>query len=117
MKRVVAAALAAVGLVWSAPVAGAETIDQLLASAPEAGERPIVSGMHDQGFGYLAYGTVSQAWGRTCWFFGSAHGGSSIAVSDAKEDLLGMRFTVAEADAIIGTALKVHEQPGIESCP
>ena len=97
--------------------ANAETIDQLLADTPEAGERPIVSGLHDQGYGYLDYGMVSQAWDRTCWSFGGAHGASSIAVATAKDDLLGMRFTPREADAIIGIALKVHGQPGIESCP
>ena len=117
MKKVVAITLAAFGLFLSAPAANAETIDQLLADTPEAGERPIVSGLHDQGYGYLDYGMVRQAWDRTCWSFGGAHGASSIAVATAKDDLLGMRFTPREADAIIGIALKVHGQPGIESCP
>lgn len=49
MKKVVAITLAAFGLFLSAPAANAETIDQLLADTPEAGERPIVSGLHDQG--------------------------------------------------------------------
>jgi hypothetical protein len=117
MNKIVATTLAAFGLILSAPVANAETIDQLLANTPGAGERPVVSGLHDQGYGYLDYGMVSQAWDRTCWWFGGAHGASSIAVARAKDDLLGMRFTPREADAIIGIALKVHEQPGIESCP
>ena len=117
MKKVVAITLAAFGLFLSAPAANAETVDQLLADTPEAGERPIVSGLHDQGYGYLDYGLVSQAWDRTCRSFGGAHGASSIAVATAKDDLLGMRFTPREADAIIGIALKVHGQPGIESCP
>lgn len=69
------------------------------------------------GYAYLDYGVVSLAWDRTCSSFGGAHGASSIAVATAKDDLLGMRFTPREADAIIGIALKVHEQPGIESCP
>lgn len=93
------------------------TIDQLLADSPEAHERPIVSGLRDQGYGYLDYGLVSQAWDRTCRTFGGAHGASRIAINDAKNELLGMRFTPAEADAIIGIALRVHEYPGIESCP
>ena len=79
MKKVVAITLAAFGLFLSAPAANGETIDQLLADTPEAGERPIVSGLHDQGYGYLDYGMVSQAWDRTCWSFGGAHGASSIA--------------------------------------
>jgi hypothetical protein len=109
--------LAALGLMLSAPAASAETIDQLLADTPEVSERPIVSGLRDQGFGYLDYEIVSLAWDRTCWMFGGAHGASSIAINDAKDELLGMRFTPGEADAIIGIALKVHGRPGIESCP
>jgi hypothetical protein len=117
VSKVVATTLAAFGLILSAPVANAETIDQLLANSPGARERPIVSGLHDHGYGYLDYGVVSLAWDRTCSRFGGAHGASSIAVATAKDDLLGMRFTPREADVIIGIALKVHEQPGIESCP
>ncbi|TXH15444.1 MAG: serine/threonine protein kinase [Mycobacterium sp.] len=97
--------------------ANGPTIDQLLADSPEAQERPIVSGLRNQGYGYLDYGLVSQAWDRTCWSFGGAHGASHIAVNDAKNDLIGMQFTPPEADAIIGIALKVHAQPGIETCP
>jgi serine/threonine protein kinase len=99
------------------PTANAQTIDQMLSNGSGAGERPIVSGLHNQGYGYLDYGLVSQAWDRTCWWFGGAHGASSIAVDAAKQDLIGMRFTSREADAIIGIAMKVHAQPGIESCP
>jgi serine/threonine-protein kinase len=107
-----------IGTTTIAPMpANGPTIDQLLADSPGAHERPIVSGLHGQGYGYLDYGLVSQAWDRTCWSFGGAHGASSIAVNDAKNDLIGMRFTPPEADAIIGIALKVHAQPGIETCP
>ncbi|WP_396913647.1 hypothetical protein [Mycolicibacterium sp.] len=109
--------LAAFGLMLGAPAAAAETIDSLLASHPEASERPIVSGLRDQGYGYLDYGVVNLAWNQTCDLFGGAHGASDIAVNDAKSELLGMRFTPQEADAIIGIALKVHGRPGIESCP
>jgi hypothetical protein len=98
-------------------VAGAETIDELLANSPYASERPIVSGLRDQGYGYLDYELVSMAWDRTCRLFGGAHGASSIAVDDAKNELAGLRFTPAEADAIVGIALKVHGRSGIESCP
>ncbi|MFV1363554.1 hypothetical protein AAHH97_08895 [Mycolicibacterium elephantis] len=117
MNKVIAITLAVFGLILCAPGAHAETIDQLLADTPEASERPIVSGLRDQGYGYLDYEMVSLAWDRTCWLFGGAHGASSIAVNDAKNELLGLRFTPAEADAIIGIALKVHGRPGIESCP
>lgn len=113
----IGAGLAAFGLILCAPVASAETIDELLADSPEASERPIVSGLRDQGYGYLDYDVVNLAWDRTCWSFGGAHGASSIAVSDAKNELAGMRFTSGEADAIIGIALKVHARPGIDSCP
>ena len=65
----------------------------------------------------MDYDVVNLAWDRTCWLFGGAHGASSIAINDAKNELVGMRFTSGEADAIIGIALKVHAQPGIESCP
>lgn len=113
----IGAGLATLGLlVVSAPAANAQTINELVANSPEARERPIVSGLLKQGYGDLDYGVVSQAWDRTCWFFGGAHGASSIAVNDAKKNLLTMRFTPAEADAIIGIALRVHAQPGIESC-
>ncbi len=99
------------------PAANAQTIAELLSTTPEAAERPIVSGLEDQGYGYLDYGVVSLAWNRTCWTFGGAHGASDNAINDAKTELLGMRFTPAEADAIIGIALKVHGSTGIESCP
>ena len=109
--------LAAFGLIVFAPAANAETIDELLVHSPGARERPIVAGLQDQGYGYLDYGVVSQAWDRTCRWFGGAHGASSIAVNEAEADLRGMRFTPSEADAIIGIALKVHGSTGIESCP
>ncbi len=112
-----AAGLAALGAVTLVPTANAESIDEFLSTTPEARERPIVSGLEDQGFGYLDYELVSMAWDRTCWTFGGAHGASNIAVNDAKNDLIGLRFTPAEADAIIGIALKVHGSTGIESCP
>lgn len=111
------AGLAALGAAALAPAANAESIDELLSTTPEARERPIVSGLEDEGFGYLDYQLVSMAWDRTCWTFGGAHGASSIAVDDAKDELLGLRFTPSEADAIIGIALKVHGSSGIESCP
>lgn len=116
MVRIICAALAAFGLVASAPAANAQTLDELVANSPGARERPIVSGLLKQGYGGLDYGVVSQAWDRTCRYFGGAHGASSIAVNDATKNLLAMRFTPAEADAIISIALKVHAQPGIESC-
>jgi serine/threonine-protein kinase len=94
-----------------------QTIDQLLADSPSARERPIVSGLSDQGYGYLDYGLANEAWDRACWSFGGAGGASRTAVNDAKNALLGMRFTPPEADAIIGIALRVHAQPGIDSCP
>lgn len=115
--RAVGVGMAVLGFVVFAPAAHAETIDQLLSTTPEAAERPIVSGLQDQGYGYLDYELVSMAWERTCWTFGGAHGASVIAVNDAKNELLGLRFTPGEADAIIGIALKVHARPGIESCP
>jgi hypothetical protein len=113
------AGLAALGVILFAfaPAANAETIDELLDDSPFARERPIVSGLQDQGYGYLDYELVSMAWDRTCWLFGGAHGASSIAVNDAKQELLGLRFTPSEADAIIGIALEVHGRSGIESCP
>lgn len=98
------------------PAANAQTIDELLAVSPFARERPIVSGLKDQGFGYLDYELVSMAWDRTCSTFGGAQGASEIAVNDAKNELLEMRFTPAEADAIIGIALEVHGSTGIEGC-
>lgn len=120
MKRlaiVIGAGVSACGLAFGAPAASAETINQLLTSHPEASERPIVSGLRDQGYGYLDYNVVNLAWNQTCDLFGGAHGASDIAVNDAKSELAGMRFTPDEADAIIGIALKVHSRPGIESCP
>lgn len=113
----IGAALVAFGLIVFAPAVSAETIDELLVHSPGARERPIVSGLQDQGYGYLDYGVVSQAWERTCSWFGGAHGASAIAVKEAKDDLRGMRFTPREADAIVGIALKVHGSQGIESCP
>lgn len=115
--RVIGVGLAALGVILFAPAANAETIDELLADSPYTSERPIVSGLRDQGCGYLDYELVSMAWDRTCWSFGGAHGASSIAVNDAKNELLGLRFTPNEADAIIGIALEVHGRTGIESCP
>ncbi len=111
--------LGAVGVLLCgfSPAAHAETIDELLDQSPSARERPIVSGLKDQGYGYLDYDLVNVAWNRTCWQFGGAHGASDIAVNDAKSELLELRFTPKEANAIIGIALKVHAQPGIESCP
>ena len=114
-KSVISAGLA--GLILCAPTANAETINQLLGDTPHASERPIVSGLRDQGYGYLDYELVNLAWERTCSTFGGAHGASSIAINDAKKNLLGMRFTDGEADAIIGIASRVHANPGIESCP
>lgn len=112
-----AVGLAVLGAVMLAPTANAESINELLSTTPEARERPIVSGLEDQGFGYLDYELVSMAWDRTCSTFGGAHGASDIAVIDAKNELLGLRFTPAEADAMLGIALKVHGSTGIESCP
>ncbi|TDY03302.1 hypothetical protein BCL50_4370 [Mycolicibacterium litorale] len=117
--KVMGAGFAALGgiLFAFAPAANAETIDELLVDSPFARERPIVSGLKDQGYGYLDYEIVNMAWDRTCWLFGGAHGASEIAVNDAKRELADLRFTPAEADAIIGIALDVHGQRGIESCP
>ena len=100
----------------SAPPAATQTIEQFLSSTPEASERPILGGLRKQGYGYLDYTSVIQAWDRTCSLFGGAHGASEIAVNDAKAELIRMRFTPAEADAIIGIASEVHAHPGIESC-
>lgn len=118
-SRLMIVGLGAVGVILcgSPPRAQAETIDELLNQSPFARERPIVSGLKDQGYGYLDYDLVNVAWNRTCWLFGGAHGASDIAVNDAKSELLELRFTQKEANAIIGIALKVHAQPGIESCP
>lgn len=96
--------------------ANARTVDEFLTAVPEAAERPILSELRDQGYGYLDYELVSVAWDRTCSTFGGAHGASEIAINDAKNELLGIRFTPAEADAIIGIALDVHARPGIEGC-
>ena len=112
-----AASLVACAALTAVPAATAETIDELLADSPFASERPIVSGLRDQGYGYLDYEMVTMAWDRTCSLFGGAHGASSIAVNDAKNELHGLRFTPSEADAIVGIALEVHGRTGIESCP
>lgn len=101
----------------SATPAATQTVDQFLSNTPEASERPILGGLRKQGYGYLDYSSVIEAWDRTCSLFGGAPGASDAAVNDAKERLIGMRFTPAEADAIVGIALRVHRQPGIESCP
>ncbi|MCV7430842.1 hypothetical protein [Mycolicibacterium bacteremicum] len=97
--------------------ANARTVDEFLTAVPEAAERPILSGLRDQGFGYLDYELVSVAWDRTCSTFGSANGASNKAIADAKDALIGMRFTPAESDAILGIALELNGSAGIESCP
>lgn len=117
MRKVISGGLTVAGLVVCAPGASAETIDQLLAEHPQASERPIVSGLRKQGYGYLDYELVNLGWDRTCSTFGGAHGASTIAVNDAKTELLQMRFTPQEADAIIGIAQRAHANPGIDSCP
>lgn len=112
--------LAAVGLLAvSAPAANAETIDELVArSTTFTVEDPVLLGLLHQGYGYLDVAMVDLAWKRTCWWFGGAHGASDIAINEAKSELAGLRFTPAEADAIIGIALRVHNnQPGPVQCP